>query len=335
MKTKRRAIAGLFVSVWFLAQAASAGQDRGGGDLCEDHIKLVRDDLKEWIQKGGPNGLTLPSEISVARYSEQMLAAIDSTKIRCVGPNDYGFPVLVSGTPKVCRFDKSWSKNQITCDLAKFMSLSESERYVLIHHEYAGLTGFEAPNQDDSVYGISNQISEYLVDQTVKKLAVKQVNGSTITGERLADFKEYVLLAGERIYRRTCGMAGGLLSDPDEPIDDAIFRYIKNEINKATSATLSDPSGAPVWTIENPIHETAPGVHERSQLVIRVSPSDHERILSIELSVFSDRPRQNGNLLHPTYSRAFELDDFKFCKVRGYKLPVTIKWGGVTYEFNE
>ncbi len=29
----------------------------GGGDLCENRIKIVRDDIENWILKGGAKGL--------------------------------------------------------------------------------------------------------------------------------------------------------------------------------------------------------------------------------------------------------------------------------------
>ncbi len=145
----------------------------GGGDLCEDRIKIVRADLKNWIADGGPSGLTLPAGISVDQYSKSMLKSIDQARIKCVGPGDQGFPVTVNGTPKVCRFDSQENLSQISCDFSKFQSTNESDQYTLVHHEYAGISGFEAPKKDDSNYDISNQISGYLVDTIVKKLAVR------------------------------------------------------------------------------------------------------------------------------------------------------------------
>jgi hypothetical protein len=70
----------------------------GGGDLCEDRIKIIRDDLKAWIQDGGTKGLTLPNQISVTQYANAMLATIDSAKIRCVGPQDAALLRLVDLT---------------------------------------------------------------------------------------------------------------------------------------------------------------------------------------------------------------------------------------------
>jgi hypothetical protein len=148
-------------------------RDSGGGDLCEDRIKIVRDDIKAWIQKGGPQGLTLPRDVSISQYSELMLEQINSAKIRCVGPNDAGFPVQVNDTPKVCRFERGSFKSVIVCDFDKFNSLAESDQYILVHHEFAGLANIEIPNGSDSNYEVSNQLSGYLKDELVKKLAIK------------------------------------------------------------------------------------------------------------------------------------------------------------------
>ncbi len=153
---------------------SNAGHDQGGGgDLCEDRIKIIRDDLGGWIQNGGPRGLTLPANTSVEQYSASMLGAMATTRIRCVGAGDLGFPVQVNGTAKTCRYDWVAGQGQITCDYDKFHAIAESDQYVLVHHEYAGLAGLELPNGDDSVYTISNQIAGFLEDQIVKKLVVK------------------------------------------------------------------------------------------------------------------------------------------------------------------
>jgi hypothetical protein len=168
----------LFVALLMIACASQAfasggSEGTGGGDLCEDRIKAVRDDIRDWIAKGGPRGLELPVGVSVEQYSHAMLEQIQSASIKCVGPGDKGYPVEVLGTPKICRFDRTSTKSSITCDIQKFQAQADSDQYVLVHHEYAGLAGLERPSRDDSNYDISNQISGYLVEQIVKKLAVR------------------------------------------------------------------------------------------------------------------------------------------------------------------
>lgn len=144
----------------------------GGGDLCEDRIKVVRDDIKDWIVAGGPAGLKLIG-VTVDEYSDSMLKSIESTKIRCVGDGDEGYPVSVDGVPKVCRFDINEKGSMITCDYNKFQAIKETNQYILVHHEYAGISQIEIPNGSDSDYNVSNQLSAFVVNAVVKKLSVK------------------------------------------------------------------------------------------------------------------------------------------------------------------
>lgn len=155
------------------SSVVQAGRESGGGDLCEARIKIIRDDLKTWINKGGPKDLTLPPNLTLTQYSEAILTQINNAKIRCVGQGDEGYPVEIGGTAKVCRFDIDSAAAQITCDYNKFQTMNESNQYILVHHEYAGLAGIELPNGDSSTYKISNQMSGYLVSEVVKRLAVK------------------------------------------------------------------------------------------------------------------------------------------------------------------
>ncbi len=150
----------------------SEGQDRGGGDPCEDRIKVITSDIASWINRGGASGLLLPSGLQIQSYSANMLYQISQATFQCVAQGDQGYPVEVNGTAKVCRFDKKDLKSRVTCDFTKFQSLPETEQYTLIHHELAGLSGIENPNGDDSNYQVSNQISSFLVDTVVKRLAV-------------------------------------------------------------------------------------------------------------------------------------------------------------------
>ncbi|MGZ3741617.1 MAG: hypothetical protein ACXVB9_19735, partial [Bdellovibrionota bacterium] len=164
----------LFLSIPLVHAAGVAEGPRtgGGGDLCEDRFKEVRDDLKSWINSGGPNGLRLPKGMAASQYSQAMLGQIATAKVACVAQGDSGFPVQVNGTPKVCVFVKTDTVSQVTCDISKFQAMAPPDQYVLVHHELAGLADIELPNGDSSNYEISNQISEYLEIQPVLKLAV-------------------------------------------------------------------------------------------------------------------------------------------------------------------
>jgi hypothetical protein len=162
----------LSLSLSLNVMAASEGV-HGGGDLCEDRIKLIRDDLKSWIYKGGAQSLSLPQGTSEVQYADLMLDEMRTARVVCVGAGDAGYPVAIGSTPKVCKFSTDPTGALITCDYVKFLATNESDQYVLIHHEYAGLAGIEVPHQDDSRYEVSNQISGYLEEQIVKKLVVR------------------------------------------------------------------------------------------------------------------------------------------------------------------
>ena len=175
MKNLNLIFASFLAFTIFSPQAFSAAkkgnEGSGGGDICENRIKNIRDDLSEWIRNGGPNNLKFSEGVNASQYSYAMLDQIERAKVKCVGKGDVGYPVKVNETPKVCRFD-AVNEGSITCDFTKFQETSESDQYVLIHHEYAGLAKLENPNGADSTYALSNQISNYLVNQVIRKLSV-------------------------------------------------------------------------------------------------------------------------------------------------------------------
>lgn len=163
----------IFIALTALSLPAFASEGtRGGGDACEERFKAVRNDISDWIADGGGDGLQLPSGWTKTKYSKKMTSSLATARIQCVGKGDRGYPVEIDGVPKICRFDISSKSTWITCDLTKFMSLSETDQYRLVHHEYAGLVGLESPRGSDSFYEVSDQITNDLVDETHKKLAV-------------------------------------------------------------------------------------------------------------------------------------------------------------------
>jgi hypothetical protein len=146
------------------------GQDKAGngGDMCEDRFKIVRDDIQSWIHDGGSAGLRLPSNLSLDRYNFVMTEQIAKAKVSCVSEK-----IFIGKAEKTCEnFHDESGTPRIRCNTNRFMNTNESDQYVLVHHEYAGLSGFEVSDGEDSEYVISNQISGYLVDQVVKKLAI-------------------------------------------------------------------------------------------------------------------------------------------------------------------
>lgn len=151
---------------------AHAGNEHvNGGDICEDRIKIVRDDLQNWISKGGSRGLKLPLGVSLDQYNSGMLNMVSRVKISCGSD-----AIFIGNSEKTCKnFVDSDSRESIHCNFDRFLKTSESDQYVLIHHEYAGLAGFEVNNDEESNYGISNQITGFLENQIIKKLVVRPV----------------------------------------------------------------------------------------------------------------------------------------------------------------
>lgn len=180
----RSLIVASICSVLPLSAAFAGARDTGGGDPCEKRIQEIRDDIRDWILKGGPRaGLVLPAGMSVEQYSAQMLEFLavansnrvqtERTFIQCVH-----HPVQVQDNQKICRFDKDrdGSEARITCFYEAFLdknTMSEEDQYQLIHHEYAGLADVEIPQGAQSDYGVSRQIAGRLEERVKKMLAIR------------------------------------------------------------------------------------------------------------------------------------------------------------------
>lgn len=165
-------LAALLVST--TAFAIDGGSVSNGGDPCENRFYTVRDDINSWILNGGSKDLILRKELSLDKYNTGMLAQMKYGKISCTEDK-----VFVGAAEKTCKnYVTSDGAAIITCNINRFMNTSEADQYVLVHHEYAGLAGFEKNSAEVSNYEISNQISEYLEDTVVKKLSIRPTSNS-------------------------------------------------------------------------------------------------------------------------------------------------------------
>lgn len=206
----------------------------GGGDSCESRIQEIRDDIFSWIRKGGPQGFkNIP--ISVQEYSARMRPYLSVTKeesgaispktqIECVH-----HLIEVHGVEKVCRFDKSGSDSKITCNAKSFMDTNitpPDEQYRLIHHEYAGLAGLEVPSASQSSYIFSNQITNYLEQQTVLKLAIKNNSAKPSDLESIKQGMKFAL-GNKNLSTYACEAKG-------EGLNYGPFYYVE-ELDKMTS----------------------------------------------------------------------------------------------------
>lgn len=187
-----------------ICNAQAASKDRGGGDLCEKRIIDIAEDIDKWIRAGGAKSLKFKSGLEYQNYETNMLDSFSSTKIRCVKNGDSGFPVRIGDTAKTCRFDNGTDGKLITCDYDIFMNrslTSESDQYVLIHHEFAGIAGVENPNGESSTYEISSQISGFLENVVEKKLVVKPADTANPSNPGCTVEKvQPIILAGIKAY---------------------------------------------------------------------------------------------------------------------------------------
>jgi hypothetical protein len=290
-----------------LSKMSMGGVATGGGDLCEDRIKIIRDDLKSWIQKGGAAHLTLPSQLSPVTYSQKMLTQISTASIKCVGTGDPEFPVLINGTPKVCRFDLVSSEGKITCDFNKFLSMSESDQYVLTHHEYAGLAEIEVPIGDDSNYEFSNQLSGYLVDQQVKRLAVKNssVAGFTaIPNEKLSAYKEAAIIAGKQGNLTNCS---AVVSGTHAY--DALETYIA----KSDSGKIKADSKQPILIFG--ITALQDDLNRKAVITV-ISTANYKTIVSVKLDELALENVNEGTLENPKIVKSYVVKFSQICKMK-------------------
>lgn len=165
---------GLFIlGLIFTTATVFAGNEKGnGGDICENRIIEIRNDIKQWIQNGGSKNLNLPAGLTLDEYNAGMISAINKTKISCTTK------VLPLGiVEKTClNSSQDAEKSAIMrCNFLRFLNTDDSNQYRLVYHEFAGIAGFETNEGDEeSKYSTSNQITGYLENQLVKKLVVSK-----------------------------------------------------------------------------------------------------------------------------------------------------------------
>lgn len=161
----------VFLITLLISQISNAQIDRkgNGGDVCENKFKIIRDDIRNWINEGGSTGLVLPATVKLSQYNSEMLNKITKAQVSCVDE-----AVKIRATEKTCiNFSEIDGSLKIVCNRNRFLSATDDDQYVLVHHEYAGLAGFEVNSGVSSDYAISNQLSQYLQDVVVKKLGIK------------------------------------------------------------------------------------------------------------------------------------------------------------------
>jgi hypothetical protein len=241
----------------FLCVASTAhavGREGGnGGDICEDRFKIVRDDIATWLNNGSAVGLSLPAGVTLDGYKAGMLDEISKAQIGCVDDE-----IQVDNAEKTCKnFVDSTGVPQIVCNTQRFMNTDQSDQYVLVHHEYAGLSGLELNNGSDSNYAVSNQISGYLEDEVLKKLAVKVPSAGLDDsapavalgiGTKFVIKKTIVIPAGtpfgDGFDFATPILIDGTLSYHEASIDYNFDTYCALIVKKVTESVRQIPAGS-------------------------------------------------------------------------------------------
>jgi len=184
MKKFKCIILTLIFPILVIAGNESGG---GGGDNFEAKVEEIRVDIRSWIEKGGAKELKLPKDIELSKYEEKMLEILASKKViitfvttaeeeQAKADNNPELQVTVGRMKKTCRgFESTFDQSKnILCNIERFALVEEADRYPLIHHEYAGLVRLEKNIGAASDYQISNQLTGFLVQQTVLKLSLKK-----------------------------------------------------------------------------------------------------------------------------------------------------------------
>ncbi len=191
------------------------GVGGGGGDINEMRVDDIRSDLTKWILRGGAKDLKFNTETTYEDYLTKMSkilkpGAVDVTFVENDDASDVELMVKVNGKPKTCRgfYSKkpeTYNRPKIVCNISRFTTLDadvtytdlEAEQYRQIHHEFAGLVNLEKNEGLTSDYYLSNQITAYLEETTMLRLAVKKVD--TKTPDMLTHYEKAKKLFDESI----------------------------------------------------------------------------------------------------------------------------------------
>jgi hypothetical protein len=165
-----------------------------GGDSCERRIKEIRSDLNNWLSNDGGDELQLPSQISSEEYKLSMLRSIEEGLINCTESE-----IKIGSSSKTCRnFVNRNNDLVIECNSSRFLKISEDEQYRLIHHEFAGLAGFEinmgtGKHYEESNYEISDQLASFLEYKKVKKLSIQQCSSENMDTKRYKRVEKFFI----------------------------------------------------------------------------------------------------------------------------------------------
>lgn len=178
-----------------------ANHEKGnGGDICENKMITIANDIQQWLLKDEFKGIKLPKNLSEETYKSEMLKAVEGSLLSCTTDK-----ILVGQAEKTCKnYVDASGTSRVKCNFDRFLKTEDREKYKLIHHEFAGVAKFESNNgKEESKYFISNQISDFLSQEISWKLSIKQAaeNTQSYSCTSTTDKKKSLYISvGENIY---------------------------------------------------------------------------------------------------------------------------------------
>src|SRR5688572_18769523 len=80
------------------AQETRSNNKDNGGDICENRIQAIRDDIQSWITRGGSKGLIFRDGVTTEIYNGKMSDAMGSTSFACSSDR-----IFIGKSEKTCR----------------------------------------------------------------------------------------------------------------------------------------------------------------------------------------------------------------------------------------
>lgn len=223
------------MNAFSLSAHARGGMSGGGGDASEIRVDEIRVDLLKWIAEGGAQGLALPPGMTLSQYEDAMSSILTPhavvvgfvTTAQEAQAQHAEDKVEVDGRLKTCRgfLSERDGRDHILCNVERFAATSASDQYQLVHHEYAGLAMIEKNVGASSDYVISNQLSDFLVSQTVLRLSVKKTITTPVKDNSCNDYGPSQCLMTTLVFRNRNGFevtAVGYSQDISESVAAAV-----------------------------------------------------------------------------------------------------------------
>lgn len=243
---------------------AYGDRTQNGGDPCEKRLRPLQDEIKSWLLRYDEEFLKLPGDLEHGVYRSAMFEALNNTELSCSLDNQ-----KILKSEKTCiNTNYEDGTSVLECDIRKVKASSDEELLELMHHEAAGVAGFETnKGKSKSDYFITNQLSGYYEKVTVTKLAIRPVHHKNdvcniiinpfdwIHGNRsdaykiakrvMIEEKEFNLVVNKKLAYLSLGYGtqrGNLLGKVESAGDDRVVQ--KMESQSVAKARLTSVDGA-------------------------------------------------------------------------------------------